>query len=734
MGFKESIKKGFNEAVKRILPSRSVQALTISQNELDKYPEMQTFYFNPGLGQPKEYSPSLLRKFGESVWVNMVTDTIIKEVIGLGFDIVPEEDEPLSNADEIKRNYIRDFFNKPNRDDNYYSFMNQYIEDILKLDGGVIVKIFSKSSFDEPRKYTYDYVSYEKGLKNPIIKKAFVSAKPLKSQGELLELQVADSGSFYIQKDIYGRLFDDRPTYFQYAYTRPAGKPKPFYKREVSYAMMNPRSYRVYGTSPIVSIIKVLEMLLNATSYNSNIFKSGLLPSFIVSLEDMPRDEIQAFQKEWKSQVKGKLGIKAAFVNKPIKFERLSPDSKDLEWLDGQKFYMKLVFAAYRVTQGELGYTDELNKHSSGVQSNINVRKAILPLVKLIEDKFNSDIIPELDIKLEGVSKRKFKFKIPIKDEFADYQKRVQEREDVKAGILTVNEVRKERGLEPKDGGDELKTPSLFQGGFGRVPIVRSKKKVELVKSLKLETEEDYAAFIGKYYEQIRKEVINNAGELKELAELYGVTKSWSNFWKRVLEITQIGSEFVKIVRRYIEKTFKKGIEQGEEQVGVQIGFRPEFNHYVDQLTDEQVNGYVLPDGKRWFGIKGLNEELQRKLRGEIREALVKGESLRDITERINKLFDGFSKNRSMMIARTESTRILNQGMNTAYIQSGIPGRKEWVATLDNRTCPICARLNGQKVGLSEAFIDPATGKGYWHPSAHPNCRCRIVFNPEEEK
>jgi len=85
------------------------------------------------------------------------------------------------------------------------------------------------------------------------------------------------------------------------------------------------------------------------------------------------------------------------------------------------------------------------------------------------------------------------------------------------------------------------------------------------------------------------------------------------------------------------------------------------------------------------------------------------------------------------MIARTESNRAANFGRLHGYQKSGAKGKKVYSAHIDNRTSPLCKRLNGQEQPLEGDFEDP---KGEWRgpvPPAHVNCRSSWTFKIEDE-
>lgn len=75
---------------------------------------------------------------------------------------------------------------------------------------------------------------------------------------------------------------------------------------------------------------------------------------------------------------------------------------------------------------------------------------------------------------------------------------------------------------------------------------------------------------------------------------------------------------------------------------------------------------------------------------------------------------------RSKRQARTAITETAGQAHMEAYEKHGVK-KYEYVATYDERTCPVCGGLDGKTFPLNEA----KAGKNY--PPMHPNCRCTTV-------
>lgn len=83
---------------------------------------------------------------------------------------------------------------------------------------------------------------------------------------------------------------------------------------------------------------------------------------------------------------------------------------------------------------------------------------------------------------------------------------------------------------------------------------------------------------------------------------------------------------------------------------------------------------------------------------------------------------------RAKTIARTETLKAANLGRIASFEQAANNGlfardraQLEWLAAMDDRTCALCAALNGERTPIGSTFDGEL-------PPRHPNCRCVTVL------
>ena len=192
---------------------------------------------------------------------------------------------------------------------------------------------------------------------------------------------------------------------------------------------------------------------------------------------------------------------------------------------------------------------------------------------------------------------------------------------------------------------------------------------------------------------------------------------------------------FLKRLNKIIKNSMFAGLDSAEEEVGVQIGAGPVFNDRVKALTNQQLDGYTI-NGKKWHGIKGATKELQLKILKTVENNVREKVPMKETVEDIQNLFSGAATSQAKRIARTETTRFINEGKLAGYKDSGIKGLKAWSIVGDDRTSDIDIRLHkkyGDKgIEFDDVFIDDVTGKSFNYPSSHPNCRCVIEYRSKK--
>ena len=201
--------------------------------------------------------------------------------------------------------------------------------------------------------------------------------------------------------------------------------------------------------------------------------------------------------------------------------------------------------------------------------------------------------------------------------------------------------------------------------------------------------------------------------------------------------VSDIANNFLKlfnvdklrgIVQRFVRMKYDKGVKNIEKQLDFNVQFG-------DQVRDfDMLNNYVFDN------IKGMTDDIQNKLRGELQRGLMGNESAKQLRSRISDIFRGSEptrfnfENRVKMIARTEGKRASNMAM---YSQASKLNRVLYKYTTLNPKdpCPICKKISSETkenpIPMESMFVHGKTSEKF--PPFHCNCLCNLIITQKKE-
>ncbi len=809
-----------------------------SRDAIDKA-YIPRFLYKPPFGYPRFFNVPYVRWLAQTPYVEMCISTILAEIGSIEWDIVL--DEKLSEEERKKyvdengelkaevRNQIdevRAFFENPNTNDETFEevFIKRPLRDDIEINSGVLVKEYNL------KEELVEIVTRDGGsfTKNPDIYGKFTNRADVIIPGTIVDLHQGSNVATPIVPFIgspdglrtnpldplnpfHNITSEDarrQAAYFQYGGVI-AQAPTPFGRKEIIWIESNNRTDVHYGPSPIQILADTLQMLIYSIESDLEYFNDNNVPKGVIGLDNSDADELKAFKDQWSElQMKKdnfgnfkKMMNKVPIINRVPKFERIEFSSTEMQIIEKQKWYSKMVWATLGVTPTELGYTEDAKGSANQiVQSKVFKKKAINPRLRLMEQKYSKRIITE-DFEYPHLKLKFLTFDVDDETQKAElYGKQIKD------GWKTVNEVREAEGLEPKEEGDELKGGGFSFEGQGDNPFfgnqgnnnqspnnnegAENNKKTgaernkdamnpkEEGKSRQIESKPfagytNFADCVSKnqdknnpeaYCAAIKKKVegkANNNLVANEEESLIGSNKlnKALNFLlndietnlKKRIESEVISKPLDQIKAKGINDIIKSIIDQvlNMDEIGVLVNqvIKSNFLKGWDQ-TENLLQINIQPGtssqaidflGEHTFdNIKGMEGDLKNKLRQVIERGLVNDESPSKLKSEIADTFN-IIESRADTIARTETSRAVNQGKLQAMKSSGEDARKYLIITYDGRTTEV-SKAMGRKYGtkekaieLDEEFSVVVNGKTFsgQAPPFMPNDRDTIVFTLE---
>jgi len=498
------------------------------------------------------------------------------------------------------------------------------------------------------------------------------------------------------------------------------------------------------GLSAVAPSRLTLDMGQDALRYNRRFFENGVMignTAFVVpGLTALPTEELEAFYKRIEEKYQG-----ANNAHKPllvpgasgsgagVDVKTLGLSQKDMEFIGSLNFTIQDAARAFGVPPPML-YSQDQSKYANVKEWNADFwRGTIMPEWELLASTVTERLLPLLG--MEDMEARfDFASNLAIQESMTDL--RSADREDVRAAIMTINEVREQRGLRPVDWGDEpvgfgIGGASVFTPFTADEPIDPNDMPNDSAAPKTPKGKSYPDAFVSRSFSrrldmaadafmsmQRKLFVLQRQETAKNLVDGIPVfnAKAWQETFKqhggplyaRVALVS--AQEAVQQARRSIPKipTFDP--------------LHPEIKTWLERRVD------------LWASL--VNAETGTLIQGEINEANALGESIPQIQERLEKVFKFNDAVRTERIARTEMLSTANRARLASYEQSGEVEGLRWLAAHDDRTRDSHADADGQTVPIHTPFtvggakLDaPGVGaNGTMGPASEViNCRCTVV-------
>jgi SPP1 gp7 family putative phage head morphogenesis protein len=395
------------------------------------------------------------RVLGTTDVASLPKNVVKDHVKSTEWNIRPSIDNPSTDhemaADEITE-FLGGNFNKNN--DEFDHLLTRWVDDLLDIDTGVIQKVptanpvFDDGSHALAELYPEDGTVWTKNyLKNGVVPGA---PEPAYYQyGMRPQLSTFEGITF----DALQSEFDN----FKYlARSAMSQKPIPYSRDEIVWTERNPRpevlSPGQYGMGLTQQAQRWVEILLNQNLSNARQFTDDEHAKGILNLVDGNTQQIQQTRDYIRDQLKGQTDHKLPVVGgQDIEYISMQESLKELQFLESQQWYSKLVWMLYGLNESEVGFDvgSKAIAEEHRRQVFLNTTK---PILETLQSEINRFILPDMEAyqRVNGELEFAFVFEDPDLEKL----KRQKQQEDLTAGLATPNDVLRERGEEEKPWGD----------------------------------------------------------------------------------------------------------------------------------------------------------------------------------------------------------------------------------------------------------------------------------------
>ena len=388
--------------------------------------------YNDAMPKPTPYN---LRRFSETPIARRAINCIKDRIAGMRWRVQPRQGYSLDAIPDgaARVRILTDNFDAPNPDDSFRSFSEQVLEDIIVGGFGAIeVQLNpawsegSLSADENPHSSRK-----ERGLGAP-------------APGILpLVLWPVDGASIRINLE-----WDGSPTSQRYMQINDQAASSQQIKLdddELIYIRLNPRTHTPFGLGRLEVAFETINAFLGAHRYASRLASNSVV-QYALWLQDLTPEHHERLIRWWQDEIEGTGKVPILSVeSKPevLRFGGGTDADLRLQW---QEFLLRIVADAFDLPPFYLGVERDVNRSTAEEYNDLAFRQAIVPTARLLAESLTRDAIA----KKLGWTDLEFVFaELDTTDPLEEAQ--IQQIL-LQNGVLTVNEVRRMRGLGEMEG------------------------------------------------------------------------------------------------------------------------------------------------------------------------------------------------------------------------------------------------------------------------------------------
>ncbi len=388
-------------------------------------------------------TPENLRRFAELPPARKAINTIKDRIAGMRWRVQARPGR-LRTAEDIEERIeaATRMFEAPNPDDSFRSMCEQVLEDVIVGGFGAIeiatgeLRMLNGTAPAKINAKAFNVEDAEAAEGNSE-KRVLRCAQDDGSRTLPVQLWPVDGATVRLKAD-----WDGDPGSARYVQESSGREKTVLADRELSYIRLNPRTHTPFGLGRLEVAFETIHAFLGAHRYASNL-ASNSVAQYALWMQELDAAQHERLIRWWQDEVEGtgRVPILSA-ETKPevLRFGGGTDADLRLKW---QEFLLRVIAMAFDLPPMMLGVEADVNRSTAEELSDAAFRTAVVPTAKLLAEHLTRDVLG----KALGWNDLEFVFAdvdAPNELEQAQLHEIL-----LRSGVLTVDEVRKIRGLGP---------------------------------------------------------------------------------------------------------------------------------------------------------------------------------------------------------------------------------------------------------------------------------------------
>lgn len=225
----------------------------------------------------------------------------------------------------------------------------------------------------------------------------------------------------------------------------------------------------LYGLSPISAAAMSIDQHNESSEWNKSLLENSSRPAALLTLNDrgdnapvLGLEQMRDINNLIEERLSGAQNAgRTVAINYDMKYQTISLSPIDMDWLNGRAASARDICLAFNYPSILLGYPEASTYNNVSEAKLALYEETVIPLANTVLGELTNWLSLqlgqeiEIDLDLDKVSALQSRRQTA----------RENARNDMTAGLITVNEAREEINYEPVKGGDEILVPA------GKLPI-----------------------------------------------------------------------------------------------------------------------------------------------------------------------------------------------------------------------------------------------------------------------
>jgi phage portal protein BeeE len=363
--------------------------------------------YNPnraGQNATPKPTPANLRKFAETPIARRAINVVKDKIASMDWSIrLRRGYSPADVPDAPQRiGALRRALEEPNVADSFRTLFEQVLEDLLV---GGFGSVEMESTGDPARPFHLWAVD-----------------------GATIEIDVTWDGD------------PAKPRYAQATGSIGQKKLIPMLDDELMYLRLNPRTHTPFGLGRLEVAFDTVNQFLSANRYAGRLASNSVV-QYALWLNEATPEQHDRLIRWWQDEIEGTGRVPLlSCEQKPevLRFAGGTDADLRIQW---QEFLMRMIANAFELPPMLLGLQSDVNRSTAGEMADEAFQSAVVPVARLLAEHITRDLFA----KKLGWREFEFSFNdLETRDEMQEVQIQT---ELLKAGVLTLSEVREMRGL-----------------------------------------------------------------------------------------------------------------------------------------------------------------------------------------------------------------------------------------------------------------------------------------------